>query len=162
MIDGCWRGEGVRDSREMIEDDDGVSFESGRSFNSIGLPARTSLAIRLAGDIPVGLAWRVLETVLLLAADDTEAVLRATERTEFAEEPTSVLSRIEGLVCTLRLSTLTRMLLAISLSASTLEVCGWLEMGLRRRPVWRLFGDEYDGGLRRSSVGTSMSTVQGY
>jgi len=141
MIDGCCRGEGVRESREMIEDDDGVSFESGRSFNSIGLPARTSLASRLAGDIP-RLAWRALEMVLVLATEDTDTVLRATERTEFAEEPTSVLSRAEGLVCTLRLSTLTRMLLAISLSASTLEVCGWLEIGLRSRPVWRLLGDE--------------------
>jgi hypothetical protein len=73
----------------------------------------------------------MLETVLVLAAEDTGAVLRATERTEFAEEPKSVLSRVEGLVYTLRLSTITRMLLAISLSASTLEVCGWLETGLR-------------------------------
>jgi hypothetical protein len=135
MIEGCCRGDGVRDSREMMEDDEGVNFESGRSFISIGLPARTSFAIRLAGDIPVGLAWREAETVLVLAAEDTDVVLRATERIEFAEEPGALLSRMEGLVCILRLSTLTRILLAISLSASTLEVWGWLEIGLRRRPV---------------------------
>ena len=68
-----------------MEDD--VNFESGRSFISISLPARTSLAIRLAGDIPVGFGFREAETVLVLAAEDTDVVLRAIERTESAEEP---------------------------------------------------------------------------
>jgi hypothetical protein len=56
-----------------------VNFESDRSFISIALPARTSFAIRLAGDIPEGFAWRAVETVLVLAAEDTDVVLRATE-----------------------------------------------------------------------------------
>jgi hypothetical protein len=38
--------------------------------------------------------------VLVLAVEDTDVVLRATERTEFAEEPGAFLSRMEGLVCT--------------------------------------------------------------
>jgi hypothetical protein len=121
MTEGCCRGDSVRDSREMMEDDEGVNFESGRSFISIGLPVRTLFAIRLASDIPVGLAWREAETVLVLAAEDTDVVLRATERIECAEEPEALLSQMEGLVCTLRLSMLMRILLAISLSASTLE-----------------------------------------
>jgi len=99
------------------------------------LPARTSFAISLAGDIPVGFGFREAEKVLVLATEDTAVVLRATERTEFAEEPGALLSRLEGLVCTLRLRMLTRILLAISLSASTLEVWGWLEVGLRRKPL---------------------------
>jgi len=96
MIEGCCGGDGVQDSCEMIEDDEGVNFESGRSFISIGLLARTSFAIRLAGDIPVGLVWRAAETVLVLAVEDTDVVLRARERTEFAEEPGALLSRMEG------------------------------------------------------------------
>jgi hypothetical protein len=40
----------------MMEDDEGVNFESGQSFMSIRLPARTAFAFRLAGNIPVGLA----------------------------------------------------------------------------------------------------------
>ena len=116
MIEGC-RRDGVRDSREMMEDDEGINFESGRSFISIGLPARTLVAIRLAGDILVELAGREGETVLVLAAEDRDVVLRATERIELAEEP------------------LMFILFAISLSASTLKLWGWLEIGLRRRPI---------------------------
>ena len=116
MIEGC-RRDGVRDSREMMEDDEGINFESGWSFISIGLPARTLVAIRLAGDILVELAWREGETVLVLAAEDRDVVLRATERIELAEEP------------------LMFILFAISLSASTLKLWGWLEIGLRRRPI---------------------------
>jgi hypothetical protein len=64
-----------------------------------------------------------------------------------------------------RLRTLTRMLLAASLSASTLEVWGWFDIGLRRRPDCARFEGplpvgpvlEYVGGLRRSSTGTSIS-----
>jgi hypothetical protein len=41
----------------MMENDEGVNFESGEGFISIGLPAHTSFAIRLAGNIPVGLTW---------------------------------------------------------------------------------------------------------
>ena len=135
MIEGCCRGDGVRDSCETMENDEGVNFESGRCFISIGLPTRTSLVIRLAGDNPVGLAWRAVETVLVLAVEDKDAVLRAKERMEFPEEPGPLLSRMDGLVCAVRLSTLTRILLAILVSASTLEVWGWLEVGLSRRPL---------------------------
>jgi len=69
MIESC-RGDGVRDSREMMEDDEGVNFKSGRSFISIGLPTCTLVVIRLTSDIPVGLAWREAETILVLAAED--------------------------------------------------------------------------------------------
>ena len=104
VIEGRCRGDGIQESCEMMENDEGGTFESSRSFVSIGLPACTSLAIRVAGDIPVGLAWRAAETMLVLAAEDIDVVLRETERTEFAEEPGALLVRMEGLVCTLQLS----------------------------------------------------------
>ena len=91
MTEGCCRGDSVRDSREMMEDDEGVNFESGWSFISFGLPTRTSVMIRLAGDISVGLAWREAETMLVLAAEDRD-VVRGTERIKFAEEPGELLS----------------------------------------------------------------------
>ena len=57
MTEGCCRGDSIQDSREMMEDEKGVNFESGQSFISFGLPTHTSVMIYLAGDISVGLAW---------------------------------------------------------------------------------------------------------
>jgi hypothetical protein len=105
--------------------DKGVNFESGQSFILIGLPAHTSIAIHLTGDISVGLLWREAETVLVLAAEDRDVVLWAIEQIEFAEELGTLLSQIEGLVCTLQLSMLMHILFAILLSALTLEAWGW-------------------------------------
>ena len=79
-----------------MEDKEGINFKSGWSFISISLPTRTSFANRLACDIPVGWAWRAVETVLLFAAEDINLVLQVTERTEFAEEPGPLLSQMKG------------------------------------------------------------------
>lgn len=104
----------------------GVSFESGRSFR-VSL-ARVASTILRAGDIPVLTVSALDERpmVLSLAAELVVAVLLAL-RMELAEEWVLALSLTEvGPLreFKLRVSTLMRMLLAASLSASTREVWG--------------------------------------
>jgi hypothetical protein len=152
---------------------DGVSFESGLSV-ALSL-ALTSLASLRAGDIVLGpsflallLARGAADTVLVVTR---EVVLLATLLTELRDDakPASLEAMDAEDGCSrrarLRLRRLTRMLLAASLSASTLEVWGWFDMGLSRRPECARFDGpltvrpvlEYVGGLRRSSTGTSIS-----
>lgn len=134
---------------------------------SLSLVACTIL---LAGDIPLFTVSpppldEDLPIVLSLAAELVLNVLRALLLIELAEEWTLALSRADDEVppppvrldaARLRLSTLTRMLLAASLSASIREVWGWLEI---RFVGCLLRGEPRVGAvvrLSRSSMGTSI------
>ena len=109
-----------------MEDDEGVNFESGRSFISIGLPARTSFAIRLAGDIPVGLAWREAERRRQrcgAASDRTDRNCRRTGDIVVTNGRSGVRTAAE------HANTHTARHIAVSIDL------GGVEIGSRRRPV---------------------------
>ena len=81
----------------------------------------------------MGLAWREVETVLVPAAEDGDAVRRVTERIEFAEEPGIVVTNRRSGVHTAaehaNAHTVRHIVVSIDLGSVGLEI------GLRRRPV---------------------------
>jgi hypothetical protein len=71
--------------------------------------------------------------VLVLAVEDPDGVLRATERTEFAEEPGGIVVT-NGRSGVHNTAEHANAHIARHIAA-TLEVWGWLEIGRRKRPV---------------------------
>ena len=125
-------GDGVLESGRglLIEGDLGVNFESGLSPSLRSTPLVASSITLLAGVT----TSELVEFVTRLAPPPTVETLR----TELAEDPcllgrflANTLARVLFAMSRTLLPA-SRMLLAASLSASTREVCGWVEIGRRR------------------------------
>lgn len=127
-------GDGVLESGRglIIEGDLGVNFESGLSPSLGSTPLVASSITLLAGVTTSELVGFVTR----LAPPPTVPTVE-TLRTELAEDP-CLLGRFLAnkfarvlFAMSRTLLPASRMLLATSLSASTREVCGWVEIGRR-------------------------------
>ena len=128
-------GDGVLESGRglLVEGDLGVNFESGLSPSLKSTPLVASNITLLAGVT----TSELVEFVTRLAPPPTVLAVE-TLRTELAEDPcllgrflANTLARVLFAMSRTLLPA-SRMLLAASLSASTREVCGWVEIGRRR------------------------------